>query len=266
MDLETLFAAVLGLVLGSFLNVVIYRLPRSLSVASPARSFCPKCNRTLSWWENIPVLSWVLLLGKCRTCKAPISGQYPAVELLSAVFAVICFERFGYTPTGAVIFALSLTLLVISFIDFEFKLIPNVISYPGITFGLLLGIVAQYTTLFHCPPHTIYWPITQSALDSLVGMLAGGGFFWLIGEGYYLVTKQEGIGGGDVKLMAMTGAILGWQSVAPTIFAGSVSGAIIGILVMVVTGKGRKTEIPFGPWLSLGAILYMFADLPYFRM
>jgi leader peptidase (prepilin peptidase)/N-methyltransferase len=248
-----------GLIIGSFLNVCIYRVPRKLSVARPMRSYCPKCETTLKAWENIPLLSWLMLRGKCRTCAQPISGQYPLVELLSAIAAAQSYLRFGLTPTGVVIYCLTAALLVITFIDFEFKIIPNVISYPGITLGLILGAVSQYTQVFELP-------LTQSAWDSLVGMYAGGGFFYLIGWGYYLATKDVGLGGGDIKLMGMTGAILGWHSVAPTIFAGSLLGSIVGIGTIIFGGGTRKSEIPFGPWLSLGAILYIFTDFGWFRL
>ena len=263
--IELGFIFLFGLVIGSFLNVVIYRVPRKLSVITPLRSYCPSCNRSLSSWENIPVVSWTLLGGKCRTCKQKISGQYPLVELLAGFAAVGTYLRFGCTPTGAVIVAVLFTLIAITFIDFEFKIIPNVISFPGMTLGLILGIVSQYTGIFTCPWSVDTCPVTQSAFDSLVGFLLGGGFFYAIGVAYLLIAKRVGLGGGDIKLMAMTGAILGWQSVAPTVFAGSLVGAVIGILTMLATGGGRQTEIPFGPYLSLGAVLYIFGEVPFFK-
>lgn len=253
------YFSLIGLIIGSFLNVCIYRVPRKLSVVSPARSYCPKCEKQLSALENIPVISWVALKGRCKNCKEPISGQYPLVELLSGIAAAYCYLRFGFTPTGVVCYALTAALIVITFIDFEFKIIPNVISYPGITIGLILGIVSQYT-------HAFDFPITQSAWDSLVGMYTGGGFFWVIGWAYYFFTKDVGLGGGDIKLMGMTGAILGWQSVAPTIFAGSLLGSVVGIGVIIFAGGSRKSEIPFGPWLSMGALLYMFTNAGWFGM
>lgn len=258
MEIFLPIAVILGLLIGSFLNVCIYRVPRKLSVFKPYRSFCPGCEQTLRAWHNIPVISWVVLRGRCGFCKSRISGQYPFVELLSAALAFLSILRFGPTPTAAIVYALSATLLVITFIDLEFKIIPNVISFPGMIFGLLLGIFSQYTGL-------LLWPLTQSALDSLVGFLLGGGFFYCISLGYYLIAKRVGLGGGDIKLLAMTGAILGVSSVPPTIFAGSLLGAVVGITMMLLKGGGRHTEIPFGPWLSLGALLYMFGDLSIFR-
>lgn len=257
--MELTITILFGLIIGSFLNVCIYRVPRKMSVVFPQRSFCPKCQAQISWWENIPVLSWLILGAKCRHCREPISGQYPLVELLSALAAAATWIHFGLTPTGLVVYALTAALIVITFIDFEFKIIPDVISFPGMTLGMILGIASQYTGAFD-------FPVTQSAWDSLVGFLIGAGFFYVISRAYLAATDRVGLGGGDVKLMGMTGAIMGYQSVIPTLFAGSMLGAAVGILTIVVRGGGRHTEIPFGPWLSIGALLYVFADLAFFRI
>lgn len=245
------FVFIFGLCIGSFLNVAIYRMPRKLSVMEPRRSFCPECGTQLLWWENIPVLSWIFLRGKCRTCGAAISVRYPFVELLSGAAALAALVRYDLTPTGFVVFAVSAALIVIIFTDLDFKMIPNLITYPGMTIGLLLGIVSQYTDLFA-------WPVTAGAMDTLLGFLCGGGFFWVVGQGYYLVTKRWGLGWGDIKLLAMTGAILGVSSVIPTILIGSICGSVVGIGLILFAGGGRTTEIPFGPWLALGVFLYMF--------
>ncbi len=250
--MDILCITLFGLIIGSFLNVCIYRVPRKMSVNYPTRSFCPNCEKQLSAADNIPIVSWMLLGGKCKYCNEPISGQYPLVEALSAVAAAASYLKFGLTPAGFVVYSLTAALIVITFIDFEFRIIPDRISFPGVTIGLLLGIASQYTLAFD-------WPVSESAWDSLLGMYAGGGFFWVIGEVYYRCTKTVGLGGGDVKLMGMTGAILGLQSVAPTIFFGSLLGSFVGIALMVFQGGNRKSEIAFGPWLSLGTIIYMFA-------
>jgi leader peptidase (prepilin peptidase)/N-methyltransferase len=217
------------------------------------RSFCTESDEQLAWWENIPLLSYILLRGKSRHSGKPISGKYPLIEALTALVAVGTFIKFGLTPTGIVVFALAAALIAITWIDLEFLIIPNVISYPGMTLGLLLGILSQYTGWFT-------FPITQSAVDSLMGFLVGGGFFFVVGQGYYLATKRVGLGGGDIKLMGMTGAFLGIGSILPTILIGSVAGVIVGVFTIIISGGGRHSEIPFGPWLSLGAAVYMFAD------
>jgi leader peptidase (prepilin peptidase)/N-methyltransferase len=157
------------------------------------------------------------------------------------------------------VFALSAVLITITFIDLDFKIIPNVISFPGMTLGLLIGIMSQYTGVFA-------WPITTSAFDSLIGFLLGGGFFYIIGLFYYALTKRVGLGGGDIKLMAMVGALLGYEAIVPSIFAGSLFGAVVGILTVAFKGGGRHTEIPFGPWLSLGTLVYMYVNVSFFRI
>lgn len=251
--------ALFGLCIGSFLNVCIYRVPNRSSVVFPSRSYCPACNRQLTWWENIPVLSYLFLSGKCRTCKKNISFVYPLVEILSSAAALACYFRFGYTLTALVLYAFIAALITISFIDFEHKIIPDVISKPGAILGCLLGILAQYTDI-------ISKPLTTGALDTVLGYALGYGFFWVIGEVYILIRKEEGLGFGDIKLTGMIGAILGVESILPTIFAASIVGAAVGIMVMFLQRSGLKTEIPFGPYLALGAIAYLFTDSPFLRM
>lgn len=253
--MEIILVGIFAAIIGSFLNVCVYRIPRDLSVAKPVRSFCPSCNRTLSWFENIPILSWTLQLGRCRGCKQRIPFHYPLVEILSVINGVMTYQTFGLNLTSVIIFALVEALIVISFIDFEFKIIPDVISLPGITIGLVMGCIAEFYQPF-APP------LTQGAWDSLLGMLFGGGSLYLIAYLYYLYSKQEGLGGGDIKLLGWTGAMLGVGSVLPTILIGSVLGSVIGVAVIIFMRGNRKTEIPFGPWLSLGAILYIYFGAP----
>ena len=252
-------ATVFGLLIGSFLNVAIYRLPLRLSVLSPHRSFCPACETQLTWWENIPVLSWLLLRGKCGHCGAKISGRYPLVELLSAFAAAVAALQYGITPTGIVVYSLSAALIVIIFTDLDHRMIPLAVTYPGIITGMSLGIYSQYSGVFN-------FPVTQSAWDTLLGFLFGGGFLYSIERIYFWITGRIGLGGGDVRLLCMTGAILGVGSVAPTIFLGSLIGAVIGIGMMVFTGGGRHTEIPFGPWLAAGVFAYMYLDTSRFQL
>lgn len=235
-------AALFGAIVGSFLNVVILRLPNpESSIVFPA-SHCPKCLSELSWYENIPVLSYLFLRGRCGHCKAHISLQYPVVEILTALLATAVVFRFGLSLTTMGLLLFSTALVVIIFIDIHHQIIPDVISLPGILLGFAFSFVNVITT----------WQ------DSLLGLLAGGGILYAIALLYYLIRKQDGMGGGDIKLLAMIGSFLGWQSLPFVIFASSISGSVIGILAMVIQKKDSATRIPFGPFLSLAALLYMF--------
>jgi leader peptidase (prepilin peptidase)/N-methyltransferase len=256
--MEIILVGIFAAIIGSFLNVCVYRIPRDLSVAKPVRSFCPSCNRTISWKENIPVISWTIQGGKCAGCKQRIPFHYPLVELLSVANGIYTYQSFGLNLSSLIIFLLIEALLVISFIDFEFKIIPDVISLPGITIGLAMGCIAEFY-------HPFSYPLTQGAWDSLLGMFFGGGSLYAIAYFYYLYSKQEGLGGGDIKLLGWTGAMLGVSSVLPTILIGSILGSIVGVAVIIFMRGNRKSEIPFGPWLSLGAIIYIFAGTPITR-
>lgn len=234
-------AALFGAIVGSFLNVVILRLPEpGASVVFPA-SHCPLCRHPLSWYENIPVLSYLVLRGKCHHCGARISYQYPLVELLMAALSAAVIFRFGLSLTAAGFFLFSAALVAIIWIDVHRQIIPDAISLPGILIGFAFSFINSLTS----------WQ------DSLIGLLAGGGILYGIALLYYILRKQDGMGGGDIKLLAMIGAFLGWQSLPFVIFFSSVSGSIIGILAMAIQKKGGATRIPFGPFLSLAALLYM---------
>lgn len=244
------FAALFGAIVGSFLNVVILRLPREdISIAFPA-SHCPKCGHSLAWYENIPVLSYIVQLGKCRKCKTPISGQYPTVEVLMATLSMALIHRFGLSFATGGYFLLVAALLVIIFIDIRLQIIPDVISLPGIMVGLVFSFVNPY----------VHW------LDSLIGIVAGGGILYAVATIYFLWRKQDGMGGGDIKLLAMLGAFLGWQSLPFIVFFSSVTGSIVGLVAMAVQKKGAQTRIPFGPFLSLAGIFYLFfsREINYF--
>lgn len=235
-------AALFGAIVGSFLNVVILRLPEpGASIAFPA-SHCPRCRHPLSWYENIPLLSYLFLRGRCSHCEARISFQYPLVELLMAMISSAVFFRFGLSLTAIGLFLFSAALLVIIIIDFYHQIIPDVISLPGVLLGFAFSFINSITS----------WQ------DSLIGLLAGGGILYAIALLYYVLRKQDGMGGGDIKLLAMIGAFLGWQSLPFIIFASSISGSIIGILTIAIQKKDRATRIPFGPFLSVSALLYMF--------
>lgn len=237
-----IIAALFGGIVGSFLNVVILRLPDpSQSIVFPA-SHCPKCSSSLHWYENIPIISYLFLRGKCGHCRVPISLQYPLVELMMALLAAALMQRFQLSITTAGYFIFCAALLVIIFIDIHHQIIPDVISLPGIVLGVLFSLVSP----------TVTW---QSAL---IGLFFGGGVLYAIAFFYYLLRKVDGMGGGDIKLLAMIGAWLGWQSLPFVIFASSFSGSVVGLIAMLYQKKGGRTRIPFGPFLSLSALVYMF--------
>lgn len=240
-----LFAFVFGLVVGSFLNVCICRLPREESVVSPP-SHCPHCSYLIKWYDNIPLFSYLLLRGKCRGCGVHISLQYPLVELLNGILALLLFLRFGLTPAFLVFFLFCSALVVITFIDIEHQIIPDEISLGGIVIGFVLSFVLK----------------EPGWLDSLIGILLGGGSLLLVAYGYQFLTGKEGMGGGDIKLLAMMGAFLGWKSVPFILFASSMVGSIIGISIMLLQKKDSKLAIPFGPYLAFGAVLYIFYGQP----
>ena len=235
------FTFIFGLCIGSFLNVCIYRLPARKSISHP-RSSCPSCGELIRFYDNIPVLSYVILRGRCRFCNVSISLRYPVVEILCGLFAVITFVKYGLTLEALIYFIFIASLLVITFIDIDHQIIPDVISLPGIP----IFFVASFAL-----PDIQY-------LESLLGILVGGGSLLLVAWTYNLVTKKEGMGGGDIKLLAMIGAVIGWKGVLFTIFIASAVGTISGMLVMLKTRKGRKLAIPFGPFLAIGGIAYIF--------
>ncbi len=236
-----IFAFVLGAVVGSFLNVCICRLPQHESVVFPP-SHCPKCGYRIPFYDNIPIVSYLLLGGKCRSCRAHISVQYPLVELVNGLLTLFLLMKFGPSLPFLVMFLFCSALMVITVIDLQHQIIPDVISLPG--------IVAGFASSFLLP-----WLTWQ---NSLIGIIAGGGSLLLVATGYELLTRKEGMGGGDIKLLAMMGAFLGWRAVPFIIFAGSLLGSIIGVSVMLAQKKDSKLAIPFGPFLAFGAILYIF--------
>jgi leader peptidase (prepilin peptidase)/N-methyltransferase len=231
-----------GMCIGSFLNVCIYRLPSSTSIINPSRSFCPQCNSAIQFYDNIPVLSYLWLKGRCRNCKAPISPRYPLVELMTGILAIAILFKFHLTLEGVIYFVFTSSLLVITFIDIDHKIIPDIISLPGIPIGLAASFVLPAMTF----------------KSSLLGLLAGGGSLLLVAWTYSLITRKEGMGGGDIKLLGMIGTFIGWKGVIFTIFAASLTGTLVGMIVMLLKGKNLKFAIPFGPFLSIGAMSYVF--------
>lgn len=235
----------LGCCLGSFLNVCIYRIPRNLSIVFP-NSFCPACHSPIRPYDNIPLISFLFLGGKCRECRAKISWRYPLVEALMGAITLALFLKFGPSFLFLSLLLFAAALLVITFIDLDYRIIPDVISLPGIVIGFVLALTG----------------ISISVKSSLIGLLVGGGSLFIVAYIYEAITKREGMGGGDVKLLAMIGAWLGWQAVLFTLFFASLLGTIIGGTVMLIQKEGRYYAIPFGPFLALAALAYIFFGPP----
>jgi leader peptidase (prepilin peptidase)/N-methyltransferase len=228
-------AVAVGAAVGSFLNVCIYRLPLSKSVVSPP-SACPNCNRTLVWSENIPIASYLVLRGRCRTCHAAIGPQYPIVEVLTAIMFGAAWWFYGPSVLLVSRLIFGCALIVLFAIDLEHHLLPNAITLPGIVAGFILSFFTE-----------------PGWVSSLVGILVGGGLLYAIAEAYYRVRHEEGLGMGDVKMLAMVGAFIGWQLTFLTLMMASVAGSVIGIGLIATKRGGMKYALPFGTFLALGA-------------
>jgi leader peptidase (prepilin peptidase)/N-methyltransferase len=239
-----IFVFLLGSIVGSFMNVCIYRMPRKLSIVLPS-SRCPSCNTPIKPWDNIPIVSYIFLGGRCRVCKSKISLIYPLVEFLNAVLYVFILWRFGFAWHTFLYFIVCSTLVVISFIDLEFQIIPDKITLPGIPIGIIIG------SFFLPDPFMRYNVLGLKA--SLQGFVVGGGVYYALA-----LVSRGGMGGGDIKMMAMVGALMGWKAVLLISFIGSFIGSLVGIFLMIFKGKGRKTKIPFGPFLALGSLITLF--------
>jgi len=275
------FVFVFGLLIGSFLNVVIYRVPLGESIVLPS-SHCPNCNVAIKPYDNVPVFSYALLGGKCRNCGVGISPIYPAIELLVAILFLLVFikdgnqfqvfddhymqvpARFWLTLVGDLVFVSFIVPLV--FIDLRHFLLPDVITFPGMAVLFVLRVLAPDAWLLARPPHWSGW-IGQhdwalAIIHALLGMLAGGGTLWLIRWAYLKLRHVEGMGLGDVKMMLMVGAFLGWQLSMLTIFIGSMLGSLVGITLMRVRGGNMKMEIQFGVFLGPAAVIAFFVGKP----
>jgi leader peptidase (prepilin peptidase)/N-methyltransferase len=232
-----------GIVFGSFINVLIYRLPRNKSIVRPGSS-CPHCGGKIAFYENIPLISYVMLLGKCRHCRQPISIRYPAVELLTGLLAVTAIYRFGPGVAGFEAILLSFLFIAIFFIDIDFTIIPDFFTIPGIIIGLGISLL---------PGSLVNWS------QSLIGLLVGGITFFLVGALGQLLFRKEALGFGDVKFAGMLGAFLGWQNLILVLILASFLGSVVGIATIVLSGrKGKSTYIPFGPFLVAGALIAMY--------
>ena len=244
-----LFAFVFGAVVGSFLNVCIFRLPAEASIVKP-RSQCPYCHHPIRNRDNIPVISFIVLRGKCRDCGGKISWRYPLVELITAVLALLLFLKFGLTLNFLIFFIFTAVLIVITFIDLDHQIIPDILTLPGIPIFCLAAIF-----LLKIP-----W------LEALLGLLIGGGIFFTIAFVYELISKREGMGGGDIKLLAMIGGFFGWKSLIFVLLFSSFSGAIIGITAMLIKKQDMKYAVPFGPFLAAAAVAYLFWGDAFMRL
>jgi len=240
-NLMMLFAFAFGAIVGSFLNVCIYRIPTEKSIVSPPSS-CPACGHAIRWFENIPIVSYLMLRGRCSACRLKISPRYPAVEALTGLLFVLTFFYFGFSAATVIYLVFVAALVVITFIDLDHQIIPDVISLPGI----LVGFAGSFFV-----PWLIWY-------DSIFGILLGGGSLLAVAWIYEKLTGREGMGGGDIKLLAMFGAFLGWQAVFPVIFLASLAGTLIGVPLMLAQKGDTRLAIPFGPFLALAAIIYLF--------
>lgn len=237
-----IIAFIFGTCIGSFLNVCIYRIPSKKSVVFPG-SFCPNCKNEIPFYYNVPILSYLILMGRCKFCKISISLRYPMIEALTGFFAVAVYARFGLTLVSLYWFVFIAVLITISFIDLDHQIIPDIISLPG--------IIVFASSFYFLPDMT--WQTT------LLGIFAGGGSLLAVAFLYSLIRKQEGMGGGDIKLLAMIGAAVGIKGILFTIFAGSLLGTAAGVIMMIYNRiSSIQFKIPFGPFLSMGAVLYIF--------
>ena len=232
---------VAGLVVGSFLNVCIYRLPRNQSIVWPA-SRCTACGRALAWYENVPVISYVVLRGRCRTCREPISAAYPAVELVTAATFVALGLRLGNGPLLYVRLAFAAAMIVLFVIDLRHKILPNAITVPGIAVGLVSS-----------------WFLPPGWSAALIGAAGGALLLWGIAYAYYRIREEEGLGMGDVKMLAMIGAFLGWKLMLLTIVLASLAGSVIGVAIVLARRGSMRYALPFGTFLAVGAIAALLA-------
>ncbi|MDF1535211.1 MAG: prepilin peptidase [bacterium] len=237
-----ILAFAIGLAMGSFGNVVIYRLPLGRSVVFPG-SRCPACGTAIRWYDNVPLLSYLILRGRCRSCREGISWRYPGVEALTGLLFAGVVARFGIGPMTIPLLLFAWALVVITVIDLDHRIIPDAISLPGTVAGLAVSFL----------------PGTPRPLDALIGCAAGAGFLFFVLYAYEKIMGDEGMGMGDVKLMAMIGAFLGWQALPVTVMVSSLTGSLTGVGFALAKGEPvRKFPVPFGPFLALGAIVHMF--------
>ncbi|MDD4240280.1 MAG: prepilin peptidase [Smithellaceae bacterium] len=237
----SVFAFIFGAAIGSFLNVCIFRIPAGQSIVKPL-SRCPSCEHPIRFYDNIPIISFILLRGRCRDCGAKISWRYPLVELISGLLALALFLKFGPTLNFLVFFIFTAVLIVIAFIDIDHQIIPDILSLPGIPVFFLAAVF-----IVKVPWH-----------EALIGLVVGGGILLAIALFYEFIAKREGMGGGDIKLLAMIGGFFGWKALIFVLLFSSLAGAVVGIAAMIIKKKDMKYAVPFGPFLSAAAVAYIF--------
>jgi leader peptidase (prepilin peptidase)/N-methyltransferase len=251
-----IYAALLGLIVGSYLNVVIYRVPLGISTVLP-RSRCPQCGAAIRAVDNVPVLSFLLLRGRCRQCGAHISWRYPAVEAATAALFLACFLRFGISLEAPVAALFTALLLALAMIDYDHMILPDVLTYPGIALGILLQPLVPWARLWDGP-----WGAMAGAA---LGALLGSGLLLAVWIAWYLWRHEEGMGLGDVKMLAFIGAFLGWKGVLVSLFAAALLGSVVGLTLMAFRGLDLKAKLPFGVFLALGGLIALFAGEPLVR-
>jgi leader peptidase (prepilin peptidase) / N-methyltransferase len=255
-----------GLVVGSFLNVCILRIPADKSIVLPASS-CPKCGKGIAPYDNIPVLSWLMLGGKCRNCKTKISMMYPAVELLTGLLFLACYFSFGLSVDTVKWATFSALLVVLTITDLRERILPDSVNIFGVGAGLLFSFFTKSMdgTAVWIANRWFDFPPPQPALsfaDAVLGAAVGSGMLWAVAEGYFRLRGREGMGLGDVKMMAAVGVFLGLKRTLMTVLAGSLLGSVIGIILISVSKKDRNYELPFGTFLGAGALLVLFFGTP----
>jgi leader peptidase (prepilin peptidase)/N-methyltransferase len=251
-----------GLIIGSFLNVCILRIPIAKSIVLPP-SHCPSCGTSIKPYDNIPVVSWLVLAGRCRKCKVRISAMYPMVELGTGLLFLACYLAFGLNAEALKWAIFAALMIVLTMTDLRERILPDKVNFVGLGLGLLLSLFTRPVdgTALWLANHVFAYPPPEAALsfgDALIGAGAASGLLWLVAEGYFRARGREGMGLGDVKMMAMAGAFLGLQRALLTILAGSLLGSVIGIAVITIGRKGRDFELPFGSFLGAGAMLVVF--------
>jgi leader peptidase (prepilin peptidase) / N-methyltransferase len=252
-QLQTLlgvYAAVLGLIVGSYLNVLIYRLPLGISTVFP-RSRCPRCGTAIRAFDNVPVVSYLLLRGRCRQCGERISWRYPAVEAATGALFLACFLRFGISPQAPVAALFCALMLALMMIDYDHMILPDVLTWPGMALGIILQPLVGWARLGGGA-----WGAVAGAV---LGAALGAGILLAVWIAWYLWRHEEGMGLGDVKMLAAIGAFLGWKGVLVALFLGALSGAVVGLTLMAFRGLDFKAKLPFGVFLALGGVIALFA-------